>query len=151
MILSNNTTTWEFVNGDCGYVEDMESNAVYIRVVRTGGTARIEYIKRYNEVMYKPWLEGKSWWVTIGRREAFVIGEIEYMPVRLAWATTVHKSQGLTLDKVQIDIQDSFFGSPNLAYVALSRCRTPEGMTLVGTPTTLEHQINLADEVVPWV
>ena len=73
------------------------------------------------------------------------------MPVRLAWATTVHKSQGLTLDKVQIDIQDPFFGSPNLAYVALSRCRTPEGMTLVGTPTTLEHQINLADEVVPWV
>ncbi len=55
------------------------------------------------------------------------------MPLRLAYASTIHKSQGLTLDNVQIDFRDRFFGNPGMMYVALSRCRTPEGLRLVGT------------------
>jgi ATP-dependent exoDNAse (exonuclease V) alpha subunit len=62
-----------------------------------------------------------------------VVGSVEYLPLRLAYASTIHKSQGLTLDNVQIDFRDRFFGNPGMMYVALSRCRTPEGLRLVGS------------------
>lgn len=75
------------------------------------------------------------------------VGAIRYYPLRLAYATTVHKSQGLTLDACQIDCRDIFFGSPQMAYVALSRCRTSEGLTIVGDPLRLEQRIKLEPKV----
>ena len=79
------------------------------------------------------------------------IGAIRYYPLRLAYATTVHKSQGLTLDNCQIDVRDRFFGSPNMAYVALSRCRTAEGLTIVGEPGKLAERIVLEPKVRRWL
>jgi ATP-dependent DNA helicase PIF1 len=75
------------------------------------------------------------------------VGAIRYYPIRLAYATTVHKSQGLTLDTCQIDCRDQFFGNPSMAYVALSRCRTPEGLVVVGTPEKLADRIKLEPKV----
>lgn len=57
-----------------------------------------------------------------------VIGTFWQYPVKLAWAITIHKSQGLTFDKVIIDAQAAF--THGQVYVALSRCRTLEGMVL---------------------
>lgn len=57
-----------------------------------------------------------------------VIGSYEQFPFRLAWAVTIHKSQGLTFDKVVIDAGRSF--TSGQVYVALSRCRTLEGLVL---------------------
>ena len=57
-----------------------------------------------------------------------VEGSFEQFPVRLAWAITIHKSQGLTFSHAIIDARDSF--AHGQVYVALSRCRTLEGMVL---------------------
>jgi hypothetical protein len=61
------------------------------------------------------------------------LGSFNQYPIRLAWAITIHKSQGLTFDKAIIDAGSSF--AAGQVYVALSRCRTLEGLVL-STPIT---------------
>lgn len=68
-----------------------------------------------------------------GEMEEETIGSYKQYPLRLAWAVTIHKSQGLTFDRAIIDIGDSF--APGQAYVALSRCTSLEGVVL-RTPVT---------------
>ena len=60
--------------------------------------------------------------------ETEVLGVFKQYPLRLAWAVTIHKSQGLTFDRAIIDAGRSF--APGQVYVALSRCRTLEGLVL---------------------
>ena len=57
-----------------------------------------------------------------------VLGSFQQYPIRLAWAVTIHKSQGLTFDRLIIDAGKSF--ASGQVYVALSRCRTLEGIVL---------------------
>ncbi len=58
-----------------------------------------------------------------------IIGTFTQYPIRLAWAVTIHKSQGLTFDKVVIDAASAF--AAGQVYVALSRCTTMEGLRLM--------------------
>ena len=71
--------------------------------------------------------------------ETEVQGTFTQYPLRLAWAITIHKSQGLTFDHAIIDANLSF--APGQVYVALSRCRTLEGMVLA-TPLSRQAIIN---------
>jgi ATP-dependent DNA helicase PIF1 len=61
--------------------------------------------------------------------ETEVIGTFSQIPLRLAWAVTIHKAQGKTFDKVIIDMDKGAF-EHGQTYVALSRCRTLEGIVL---------------------
>ncbi len=100
-----------YANGTQGVVETCEYENV---VVRTLNGKRIE-------------VAPESWRVEDGGR---VLGEISQYPLRLAWAITVHKSQGMSLDAAEIDLTQSF--EMGMGYVALSRVRTLEGLSIKG-------------------
>jgi ATP-dependent exoDNAse (exonuclease V) alpha subunit len=80
-----------------------------------------------------------SWRVEEGQN---VLAEINQLPLRLAWAITVHKSQGMTLDAAQIDLSKSFV--LGMGYVALSRVRNLDNIRLLG----LNSQALQVDPVV---
>jgi hypothetical protein len=65
-------------------------------------------------------------------------GSFEQFPLRLAWAITIHKSQGLTFDNVIIDAGSAF--APGQVYVAMSRCRTLEGIVLMNKLSSRDLQ-----------
>lgn len=81
----------------------------------------------------------------------WVVGWISYMPIRLAYASTIHKTQGLTLDRIQIDARNRFAGNPGSMYVALSRCRTPENIRIVASVADFARRVQTAKECLRWV
>lgn len=72
-------------------------------------------------------VQSVSWTITEGDK---IIAQITQIPLRLAWAITVHKSQGMTLDAAEIDLSKSFV--EGMGYVALSRLRSLSGLRLLG-------------------
>jgi ATP-dependent exoDNAse (exonuclease V) alpha subunit len=78
-------------------------------------------------------------------------GTVTYMPLRLAYGTTVHKSQGLTMDRVQVLITDDFFSAPGMLYVALSRARSLEGLRIVGTERMFVGRCGVDEKVRRWL
>lgn len=127
-----------YVNGDCGTVEGLsESGGIQVRLRRNSEVVTVNEIIRKNAQKEEPPAlfrqDGDRRGYFDEEAKRWVIGEITYMPLRLAYATTVHKSQGLSLDAVQINLSNAFFGSPAMEYVAFSRCRTPQGLRVVGS------------------
>jgi len=109
-----------YFNGKIGKIVAIDKDCV--KVMCDGDDEAIE-VERVTWENIKYTLNTQSKDIT-----AEVIGKFTQFPLRLAWAITIHKSQGLTFEKAIIDAQAAF--SPGQVYVALSRCKTFEGMVL---------------------
>lgn len=109
----------KYFNGKLGEIIGLDENE--IRVVLEGSEREI-VVKR------EVWEQKKYFLDTDKNIKEEVLGSFEQFPIKLAWAVTIHKSQGLTFDKVIIDAGKSF--TAGQVYVALSRCRTLEGIVL---------------------
>ncbi len=110
MCVKNNPTAG-YVNGTLGTVIDFGFDAVEIQTTE-------------KQILT---LHPESWVI---ENDGKKIAQISQLPLRLAWAITVHKSQGMTLDEVEVDLSKSF--APGMGYVALSRVRTLAGLYLRG-------------------
>ena len=109
-----------------------------------------ERYKRYlQDLTLKYKVPNKPYYDFVDNR--WIMGEITYMPLRLAYAATVHKTQGLTLDAIQIDPHNKFFGQGSMMYVALSRVRSHKGLRIVGSPKLVEERTNVIGEVLRWI
>lgn len=106
-------------NNEKGYVNGTRGVIAYFAV--SGAPVVKLYDGREVEVSQESWLIEEN-----GKIKA----EITQYPIRLAWAITIHKSQGLSLDYAEIDLSKTF--SYGMGYVALSRLRTLAGLRLVG-------------------
>jgi ATP-dependent DNA helicase PIF1 len=133
-----------YANGDTGtFMEgNISKKVAYVELNRSKEVVPVGYNIRQNLV--PTGAKGKK------KERYTVLGEIEYMPLRLAYASSVHKSQGLTLDNVQVDISDPFFTAPAMVYVALSRARSLEGLRLVGNPQLLLKRCTVDPKVERW-
>lgn len=120
VVMLTNHPDGDWVNGSAGYVTEIDPKG-YISVdLDNGGTVSTA---RTTEELFDA--------------DGNVLASITQYPMMLAWALTIHKSQGMTLEKVGVDLAHHF--AAGMTYVAMSRCRTAEGLYLTGVLQELKR------------
>ncbi len=110
----------KFYNGKIATVTSLDSDTIEVKCAGEEHTI---------EVVQHEWEHNKFYLnETNNEIEQKTVGSFKHYPLKLAWAITVHKSQGLTFDKAIIDVQDAF--ASGQIYVALSRLRSLDGLVL---------------------
>ncbi len=112
VIFIKNNPEKDYINGTTGVVIGFE-NSVPLVKTSTG---------RVIKVVDEDW--------TLENEKGETIATVSQIPLRLAWAITIHKSQGMTLDVAEIDLSNTF--EVGQGYVALSRIKSIEGLRLIG-------------------
>ncbi len=112
-----------FANGTIGKICYLDNEEIRVQIMGPDENLQTIDVQRFQWEVVKYQL-GE------GNIDAKVVGTYKQFPLKLAWAMTIHKSQGKTFDRVIIDMRGGAFESGQ-TYVALSRCRTLEGVVLV--------------------
>lgn len=110
----------QYYNGMIGEVVELSEKCIKVKTLDNGETIEVTH-EKWENTRYDLDKDTKE-------IKEEVIGTFEQFPLKTAWAITVHKSQGLTFEHAIIDVQHSF--AHGQTYVALSRCKTLEGMVL---------------------
>ena len=120
VMATRNDPERRWINGSLGTVSRVEDNEVSVRFDATGLEHVVAPVS-WDQIK-QVWDEGAQ---TISSQ---VVGSFKQVPLAHAWAITIHKAQGLTLDDVRIDLVNGAF-APGQTYVALSRVRTMAGLS----------------------